>query len=276
MGVEIDVRVRRHYESRDEDTRLWASARGTLTRLRTWDVFDRFLPGSGRIVDVGGGPGTHAAHLSEAGYDVVLVDPMQRHVEAARRRAERGRPFEVRLGDARELPLPDASCDAALVMGPLYHLANARERRFALEEAHRVLRPDGVLLAEVICRHAWVLDATMKDLLGEPGIFEVFAHNIENGLSQFDEQVRDGVFWGYFHRIDELRAELEGAGFSVATLVAVEGFGWLLGDLDRRMQNPEALLRALALCESEPSMLGCSAHAIGVAVRPQSDDETGP
>jgi SAM-dependent methyltransferase len=268
--VEIDDRVRRHYEIRDEGTRLWESARGTLTRLRTWDIFDRFLPApaSGRIVDVGGGPGTHAAHLAEAGYDVVLVDPMGRHVEAARQRAEVGRPFEVQLGDARELPLADASCDAALLMGPLYHLAVAQERRLALEEAHRVLRPGGVLLAEVICRHAWVLDATLKDLLGEPGIFEVFAHNIETGMSQFDEQVGEGAFWGYFHRIDELRAELEGAGFSVTTLVAIEGFAWLLGDLERYLQNPETLLRALALCESEPSMLGCSAHAIGVAVRP--------
>lgn len=267
MSVEIDDLVRRHYEIRDEGTRLWESPRGTLTRLRTWDIFDRFLPASGRIVDVGGGPGTHATHLAEAGYDVVLVDPMERHVEAARRRAETGRPFEVQLGDARELPLPDASCDAALVMGPLYHLFLAPERRLALEEAHRVLRPGGVLLAEVICRHAWVLDATLKDLLGEPGIFEVFAHNIETGMSQFEGQVREGVFWGYFHRIEEFRAELEGAGFSVTTLLAVEGFAWLLGDLERYMQNPEALLRVLALCEAESSMLGCSAHAIGVAVR---------
>jgi hypothetical protein len=131
-----------------------------------------------------------------------------------------------------------------------------------------VLRPGGVLLVEVICRHAWLLDATARDLLGEPGIFETFAHNIDTGMSQFDELVRDGAFWGYFHRVDELEAELEGAGFSMSTLIAVEGFGWVLGDLDRRMQNPAALLRVLALCESEPSMVGCSAHAIGVAVRP--------
>jgi SAM-dependent methyltransferase len=268
VGVEIDDRVRRHYEVTDEDTRLWRNARGTLTRLRTWDIFDRFLPGSGRIVDIGGGPGVHAAHLAGAGYDVVLVDPLDRHVEAARHRAGQGPPFEVQPGDARQLPLPDASCEAALVMGPLYHLARAGERRLALEEARRVLRPGGVLLAEVICRHAWVLDATMKDLLGEPGIFEVFAHNIETGLSQFDEDVREGVFWGYFHRIDEFGAELEGAGFRVSTLLAVEGFGWVLGDLDRHLEDPERLLRVLALCESEPSMLGCSAHVIGVAVRP--------
>jgi SAM-dependent methyltransferase len=267
--VEIDGRVRRYYESTDEDIRLWGSARGTLTRLRTWDIFERFLPPTGRIVDVGGGPGTHAQHLAEVGYEVVLVDPMERHVQAARDRAAGGPPFEVELGDARALPVDDATCDAALVMGPLYHLAEAEERRRVLAEALRVLRPCGVLLAEVVCRHSWMLDATARGLLDEPGIFETFALNIDTGMSQFDELVSDGAFWGYFHHPLDLAAELEGAGFDMTGVVAVEGFGWLLGDLDRYVENPAGLLRALALSEAEPSMVGCSAHAIGVAVRPR-------
>ena len=265
--MEIHGRVRRYYESTDEDARLWESARGVLTRLRTWDILRRFLPASGRIADVGGGPGTHAAHLADAGYDVVLVDPLEHHVDAARQRAERGRAFEVQLGDARELPLADDSCEAALLMGPLYHLPLAQDRRRALAEARRVLRPGGVLVAEVVCRHAWLLDATQRDLLDEPGMFETFALNIETGLSQFDELVRDGAFWGYFHRADEIGAELEESGFRMTALVAVEGFGMLLSDLDRRLQDPANLLRALALCEAEPTMVGCSAHVIGVAVR---------
>ena len=268
--MEIDDRVRRHYESSDEDARLWQSPRGVLTRLRTWDIFDRFLPATGRIADVGGGTGTHAAHLAEAGYDVVLVDPVDRHrrggAPSCRERATLRGPAGATPGSS---PSPDASCEAVLLMGPLYHLPLPDDRGRALAEARRVLRPGGVLLAEIICRHAWVLDATVRDLLDEPGIFETFAHNIETGMSQFDEWMRDGVFWGYFHRVDELRAELAGAGFDVTTLLAVEGFGSLLGDLERRMENPAALLRALALCESEPSMVGCSAHAIGVAVRPR-------
>jgi SAM-dependent methyltransferase len=174
----MDDRVRRYYEGADEDARLWETPRGVLTRLRTWDILRRFLPTSGRIADVGGGPGTHAAHLAEAGYDVVLVDPVDRHVAAALRRAESGPPFEVQLGDARELPLADASCDAALVLGPLYHLPAAEDRRRVLTEARRVLRPGGVLVAEIICRHAWVLDATEGGLLDEPGIFETFRSTV--------------------------------------------------------------------------------------------------
>jgi hypothetical protein len=65
--------------------------------------------------------------------------------------------------------------------------------------------------------------------------------------------------------MDELRAELVEAGGRDVDLVAVEGFGWLLDDLAERMREPAELIRAIRLTESEPSMLGVSAHVMGVA-----------
>jgi SAM-dependent methyltransferase len=153
-------------------------------------------------------------------------------------------------------------------MGPLYHLVEHADRVAALDEARRVLRPGGRILAEVICRHAWVLDATVKGLLDSPEIWDVFERTIEHGLSQDPAETSDGSFWAYFHRPDELGGELTDAGFEEVQLVAVEGFAWLLDDLAERMAEPEPLLRAVGLTESEPSMLGCSAHVIGVATRP--------
>jgi ubiquinone/menaquinone biosynthesis C-methylase UbiE len=268
--VGIDDRVNRRYEMSNEDARLWEPGKGDLVRLRTWDIFNRYIPPGGRIVDVGGGPGTHAAHLAESGYEVILVDPLQSHLDEALRRASASTDwtFGVHRGDASDLPAPDESCDAVLLMGPLYHLIDADERQAALGEARRVLRPGGVILAEVICRHAWLLDATLKDRLDESGIWEVFIRNIETGFSQDPDTAEDGAFWAYFHTPDELRSELRAASFGTIELLAVEGFGWLLGDLERRMHSPEPLLRAIRLTESEPSMLGCSAHVMGVGIRP--------
>jgi hypothetical protein len=117
----------------------------------------------------------------------------------------------------------------------------------------------------VICRHAWLLDATVKGLLDSPALWADVEHSIDTGLSQDPASMADGSFWAYFHRPDELRRELTEAGFDDIELVAVEGYAWLLGDLEARMANPEPLLRAIRLTETEPSMLGCSAHAIGAA-----------
>jgi SAM-dependent methyltransferase len=268
--VEIDPRVTRRYEKADEDARLWEPGRGDLVRLRTWDIFERYLPLSGRVLDVGGGPGTHAAHLAGRGYDVTLVDPVPRHVELASRRA--GDPataaFVVRLAGAHDLPVDDGSVDAVLLMGPLYHLIDRSDRLAALAEARRALRPGGRLLAEIIGRHTWALDATLQMLLDSPKTWADIERTVAAGLTQDPASVPKGSFWAYFHRLDELRDELATAGFDGVSLVAVEGFAWLLPDLAERMTDPEPLLRVVRLTETEPSLLGCSAHVIGVANRP--------
>lgn len=265
----MDERVRRHYALNDESARLWGTARGELTRLRTWDIFERFLPESGQVADIGGGPGTHASHLAALGYEVVLVDPVPRHIDLALEIA-REAGFSCHLGDARELPLPDASVDAALLLGPLYHLVDTADRHRALHEAFRVLRPGGRLLAEVIGRHTWIIDATSQDRLGGQDIWDTFDLNLRTGVSNDPNRVPDEVFWAYFHRADTVGPEVERAGFNHERLVAVEGFAWPLGNLEELLRNPEDLVRVIRLTESEPSMLGVSAHMIAVASKPLS------
>ncbi|GAA3221363.1 hypothetical protein GCM10020216_032760 [Nonomuraea helvata] len=259
-----DERVLRHYALSDEAGRLWATPRGELTRRRTWDIFERFLPESGQVADIGGGPGTHASHLARLGYDVVLVDPVPKHIEQATAVAAG---FPCHLGDARSLPLPDASFDAVLLMGPLYHLADAADRQSALREAFRVLRPGGRLLAEVISRYAWIIDATARGLLGDQDIWDTFDLNLRTGQSNIPDRP-DDVFWAYFHRIEEVGPEVERAGFIHERLLAVEGFAGPLGNLEELLREPEQLMRAIRLTESEPAMLGVSAHLMAVAAKP--------
>jgi SAM-dependent methyltransferase len=86
-------------------------------------------------------------------------------------------PRPARLGDARALPFGDASFRSVAALYVLYHLA---EQRLALAEAHRVLRPGGLLavaapsrddspeLADVLGRRELSFDAeNAAELLGE-------------------------------------------------------------------------------------------------------------
>jgi ubiquinone/menaquinone biosynthesis C-methylase UbiE len=111
-------------------------------------VLERLLPRPpARLLDVGGGPGTYAAPLVRRGYRVHLVDPVPLHVEQACQAAGSDPGFTAALGDARQLPKQAGSQDAVLLFGPLYHLTETTQRRQALAEARRVLRPGGRLLA---------------------------------------------------------------------------------------------------------------------------------
>ena len=133
--MEIDPDVIRHYEERyDEDTRLERDPSNRLELIRTRQLLDRYLPEPpAAIVDVGGGPGSYAVPLAEAGYDVELIDLVPRHIRLA---TERG--IRAQLGDARNLPIGTKTQDAVLLLGPLYHLVEREQRLAALEEAIRV------------------------------------------------------------------------------------------------------------------------------------------
>ena len=91
--------------------------------LRTQKLLADVLPPEPAVVlDVGGAAGAHAEPLAALGYEVHLIDPVPLHVEQAR-----GVPglASVAVGDARALDWSDASVDAVLLLGPLYHLTDA-------------------------------------------------------------------------------------------------------------------------------------------------------
>ncbi|MFD0328229.1 class I SAM-dependent methyltransferase [Streptacidiphilus monticola] len=98
------------------------------------------------------------------GYLVDLVDPVPLHVKQAGRLAD----VNVRLGDARALEFENESFDVALLLGPLYHLADADGRALALSEAYRVLRPDGLLVAATINRFAGLHDTLNQGRYFDP------------------------------------------------------------------------------------------------------------
>src|SRR5262244_2098789 len=133
--------VAAYYAQGIERDRLTAG-QGALELARTQALLERYLPAPPAVVaDIGGGPGRYAVWLAQRGYRVHLVDPVPLHVEQARA-AARGRPgatlASAEVGDARALQLAEASVNAVLLLGPLYHLRKRADRLQALAEARRV------------------------------------------------------------------------------------------------------------------------------------------
>jgi len=129
----VDARILAYYGSEfDEGDRLVGrSGQGVLEFERTQQIVGEHVPAGSRIIDIGGASGLHAAALAERGDTVVLIDPVPRHVEAACRYGT----FTAKLGDARSLPVDNGSFDAAMLLGPLYHLFDRRDRLRAWGEA---------------------------------------------------------------------------------------------------------------------------------------------
>ena len=270
---ELDPAIAAYYEQAPEEERLQQGP-FVLEELRTREVIERHVrrpPAT--VLDVGGAAGAYALWLTDAGYTVHLVDPVPRLVaEAKRRSGSRPRPLaSCRTGDARVLEFPDHSADIVLLLGPLYHLTEAPDRASALSEARRVLKPGGQLFAAAISRWASALDALCRDLLQDPRFAAIVERDLREGQHRNPTERIDYFTTAYFHHPDELRAEVVAAGFTLEGLFGLEGPGWLLSDLPERLADPPRLanlLQVARLLESEPAMLGVSAHLLAVARAP--------
>jgi len=265
--------VRAYYEAYDEAGRLGVDY-FPLERARTEELIRRFLaPAPAVVVDAGGAAGAYAYPLAAAGYDVHLLDPVAKHVRQAREAsALHPRPLcSIREGDARALPFGDASVDAVLMLGPLYHLPEREDRLLALREARRVLRAGGRLFAAAISRFASLVDGLRSGaVLDDPVFARIVEGDLREGRHRNDTDNPRYFTSAYFHRPEDLQSEVVGAGFEDATVFAVEGPAFALSDFEARWARPaerEALLRFLRSVETEPALVGASPHLLACARR---------
>jgi len=106
-------------------------------------LLDGFMPGAtGRICDLGCGPGQVAAYLHAQGRAVIGVDLADQMVEAARQ-LHPDIPFIQ--ADMRHLPFDDASLAGIVAFYCLIHIPHA-EIPTVLAGLHRVLQPNGEIL----------------------------------------------------------------------------------------------------------------------------------
>ncbi len=108
-----------------------------------------------RVLDVGTGTGNSALPFLQSGCTVVGLDPSERMLELARRKAS---PWEDRLLLQRaeapflSIPCADAEFDAVVSAYAFHHLDDEEKRR-AVVEMKRVLKPGGrIVIADTMFR----------------------------------------------------------------------------------------------------------------------------
>ncbi|MBS2545316.1 class I SAM-dependent methyltransferase [Catenulispora sp. NL8] len=266
-GLSLAPEIADYYGGKDEARRLLDAADGRLELLRTQEILRRFLPEGGfDVLDVGGGTGVHSSWLTDDGHRCLLIDPMPKHVAAAR---DAGLPAE--LGDARDLPAESASFDAVLLMGPLYHLPDPKDRALVLSEAVRVARPGAVVAAAAIGRFASLFENAGLGILARPGV-----HASVAGIMASGELIKPppGRFTtAFFHPPALLADEMAAAGIADVQVFGVEGPAWgmlraaeargvAIGEVDDPLFA--SVLAAARLADGHPELLAAASHLLAV------------
>ena len=152
--------------------------------LQTWmAAFARHLPETRPLVwlDLGSGTGRMTPALASAfGGPVHGVEPSDKMRAQALARA--GHPaVSYTAGSAEHIPLPDASCDAALLFFVWHHVG---DREGAAQELRRVVKPGGKLFVQ----------ANFSDRMPDVWWFRVVPEWKKFDVAQFrseDEVIRD-------------------------------------------------------------------------------------
>lgn len=246
---------------------------GIIEAARTKELLSRFIKAGMTVYDVGGGIGYYSDWLAAQGCNVSLYELAPSAVQYAI--ANQTAPYHAEPADARSLPVPDSSCDALLLMGPLYHLMSKEDRLRALSEARRALRPEGLLIATGISKFSsatWALSTyrTANDFIDDEVYMDMLRAELTTGGHHRPEKYPRFIAEAFFHTPEAFASELGEAGFKLKGILAIEGIIWPTPDLNAKWEDPESrdrLLEILRLTESEPSVLGYSPHFMAVAAK---------
>jgi S-adenosylmethionine-dependent methyltransferase len=189
----------------------------------TWRYLNQFLPPRGRILEIGAATGTYTVELAQRGYALTAVDLSAALLEVCQERlVEKGVDKNVRLvvADARNLSeVSGEPFDAAMLMGPLYHLVEKRDRMLALKEAYERLHADGIIFSSFISRLG-ILGDLLKEI---PDWIE--DHVKVKSFLQIGKRPAGyprGGFRGYFARAREIAPLHEAIGFETLVVAGLE------------------------------------------------------
>ena len=247
--------------------------RESLEFMRKKEIIERYLhKDSMTVADIGGATGSFSFWLAQNGHKVNLLDITPLHLETAKQYEKTSGILleSIIVGDARNLPYGENSFDIVLLMGPLYHLLERKDRLLALSETYRVLKPHGILICDTITRFASALDGYFTGMIYDEDFFPIIKNDILTG-KHIDNSKKQIYFTdAYFHTHKEIAQEILCAGFGIKETLAVESFGWLINDINEKIEDEiykEKILQIIKMLEKEESLIGISGHLMTIAIK---------
>ncbi|MCR5546640.1 MAG: methyltransferase domain-containing protein [Lachnospiraceae bacterium] len=214
-------------------------------------------PSEIRIADIGAGTGRYAIPLSEMGYQVTAVEPVQHNLGVMKAKKS---DVICMKGNALKLKkLESDSFDLVLMLGPMYHLFTMDDKKKAMSEAKRIVRKNGVVFVAYLMNEYGVLTYGFK----ERHILEVEeAGRLDENFScsSKEEDLYDYV------RIEKINELMETSGMKRKLLFTPDGPADYMRPFLNKLSEEEfeEFVRYVAsICERQ-ELIGAAAHTVDI------------
>ncbi len=249
--------LEKYYNSFNEDHRL-TTRHGLVEFSTNMKYIHDFLPqNKASILDIGAGTGRYAIPLANEGYSVTAVELVPHNLKVLESKHSL---VNCWPGDARDLHfLQDNSFDLTLLFGPLYHLHNQKDMLKAFEEAKRVTRPNGIIMASYIMNEYSIItycfkQKHIKEVLNKGTITDDF-HTISSESELFT----------YF-RLEDIDLLNKLSGLHREKIIASDGAADYMRKELNALDSEEFdsfLEYHLKICERQ-ELLGASSHVLDI------------
>ncbi|MBZ0300371.1 MAG: class I SAM-dependent methyltransferase [Anaerolineae bacterium] len=153
-------------------------------------TFYDYIPQTGKILEAGCGNSRYVVSLLAKGYDIEGVEWGNKTIEAVKQFFP---DLPIREGDVTYLDVPDEYYQGYLSLGVMEHRREGPKPY--LDEAFRVLKPDGIALISVPCFNP------LRQFKANIGFFKSDSHDLD--------------FYQYAYLRDEFQAYLQETGFEI-------------------------------------------------------------
>lgn len=250
--------LEKYYNKFNEDGRL-KSRHGQVEFITSMKYIKEFLKDQkgAKIIDIGAGTGRYSVALADEGYDVTAVELVKYNLGMLKLKGSSVKAYQ---GNALKLSrFADDSFDAALLFGPMYHLFSFEEKKKALTEAKRVVRPGGIIFVAYVMNEYSILTYGFK----ENHILEC----MEQGKisKDFHTITQEKDLYSYV-RLEDMTQLKEAAGLERLATISADGPSDYMRQILNAMDEKtfEAFIAYhLATCERQ-ELLGAGSHTVDI------------
>ena len=257
-----------YYNKFNEETRL-NSRHGKVEFIISMEWIHKFLPTSPeekacfQILDIGAGTGRYSVPLSEEGFPVTAIEPVNYNL--SRIKAKNSSVNALHGNALRLKKIPDNFSDLTIFFGPMYHLLTREEKIQALTEAKRVTKPNGLIFVAYCMNEYSFITYGIK----ERHVLEAQ----ENGLIDDNFHVIPGKddLYSYL-RIEDINSINEEVGLHRLHVISPDGPANYIRPFLNKLNDEEFeqfIAYQSSVCE-RPDLIGAGAHIVDILQKKQS------